>query len=69
MLAALKEDTRPLLMLWGAEDRPLPPAAGEAFASALGQPAPRSIEGAGHYLQEDQGELVGATIADWLSST
>ena len=48
-----------MLMLWGAEDRPLPPAAGEAFASALGQPAPQLIEGAGHYLQEDQGEEVG----------
>ena len=53
-------------MLWGAEDRPLPPAAGEAFASALGQPAPRLIEGAGHYLQEDQGDEVGRLIAEWL---
>ena len=43
-----------LLMLWGAEDRPLPPAQGEAFAAELGRPAPRLIEGAGHYLQEDQ---------------
>ena len=55
-----------LLMLWGAEDRPLPPAAGEAFASALGQPAPQLIEGAGHFLQEDQGEEVGRLIAEWL---
>jgi haloalkane dehalogenase len=66
MLAALREDTRPLLLLWGAEDRPLPPAAGEAFASALGRPAPRLIPGAGHFLQEDRGELIGETIADWL---
>ena len=56
-------DQRAVLMLWGAEDRPLPPAAGEAFASALGQPAPQLIEGAGHFLQEDQGEEVGALIA------
>ena len=60
-------DRRPMLMLWGAEDRPLPPRAGEAFAAALGRPAPRLIEGAGHYLQEDQGEQIGATIADWLA--
>ncbi|HEX6027055.1 MAG TPA: haloalkane dehalogenase [Solirubrobacter sp.] len=66
-LAALRGDTRPTLMLWGAEDRPLPPAAGEAFASALGQPAPRLIDGAGHYLQEDQGEAVGRLIAEWLA--
>ncbi len=68
VLEAMREDRRPALMLWGAEDRPLPPAAGEAFASALGRPAPQRVEGAGHYLQEDQGELVGATIADWLAS-
>ena len=55
-----------LLMLWGAEDRPLPPAAGEAFASALGRPAPRLIEGAGHYLQEDRGDESARLIADWL---
>src|SRR3954451_16527129 len=68
VLDALREDRRPLLLLWGAEDRPLPPAAGEAFAQALGRPAPTLVEGAGHYLQEDQGGLVGATIADWLAS-
>ena len=33
----------------------LPPQVGEAFASALGQPAPRRIGEAGHFLQEDQG--------------
>jgi haloalkane dehalogenase len=56
-----------MLLLWGAQDLPLPPAAGEAFASALGQPPPRLIQGAGHYLQVDQGKLIGTTIADWLS--
>jgi haloalkane dehalogenase len=69
VLAALREDARPLLLLWGAEDRPLPPAYGEAFAGALGKPAPQLVAGAGHYLQEDQGELIGATIADWLASS
>jgi haloalkane dehalogenase len=67
VLEALREDRRPMLLLWGAQDLPLPPAAGEAFAGALGRPAPHLIEGAGHYLQEDQGELIGTTIADWLS--
>jgi haloalkane dehalogenase len=65
-LAALREDRRPLLLLWGENDRPLPPRAGEEFASALGRPAPRPVAGAGHYLQEDRGEEVGALIADWL---
>jgi haloalkane dehalogenase len=66
VLAALREDRRPALMLWGERDLPLPPSAGEAFASALGRPAPTLVEGAGHFLQEDRGELIGATIADWL---
>jgi haloalkane dehalogenase len=66
VLAALREDRRPVLMLWGEHDLPLPPSAGEAFASALGRPAPAMVPGAGHYLQEDRGEQVGATIADWL---
>ena len=65
-LAALREDTRPALILWGDADPVLPVRAGEALASALGKPAPRVIEGAGHFLQEDQGALVGALIADWL---
>ena len=65
-LDALREDRRPLLMLWGADDPVLPPALGEAFASALGRPAPRVVDRAGHFLQEDRGEEVGAIIADWL---
>jgi haloalkane dehalogenase len=67
VLAALREDRRPMLLLWGQEDPVLPPAAGEAFASALGRPAPRPVPGAGHFLQEDRGEEVGALVADWLS--
>jgi haloalkane dehalogenase len=68
VLAALRDDERPLLMLWGAEDPVLPPQAGEEFAAALGRPAPRPVPEAGHYLQEDQGPLVGQAIADWLGS-
>jgi haloalkane dehalogenase len=67
-LYALREDRRPLLMLWGREDPVLPPAAGEAFAAALRRPAPRVIADAGHFLQEDRGEEVGAIIAEWLGS-
>jgi haloalkane dehalogenase len=68
VLDALQGDERPALLLWGAEDRPLPPAAGETFAKELGRPAPRLIEGAGHFLQEDRGAEIGETIADWLSN-
>ena len=68
VLAALRDDERPLLMLWGAEDPVLPPQVGEEFAAALGRPSPRPVPEAGHYLQEDQGPLVGQAIADWLGS-
>jgi haloalkane dehalogenase len=68
VLEALRTDERPLLMLWADEDPVLPPKVGEAFARALGRPAPRPVPEAGHFLQEDQGPLVGAAIADWLGS-
>lgn len=67
-LAALREDTRPMLMLWGQDDPVLPPRVGEAFASALGKPPPRVFERAGHFLQEDQGRAIGDTIVEWLGS-
>jgi len=66
-LEALRNDGREMLLLWGAEDRPLPPERGDAFAAELGRPAPRQIANAGHFLQEDQGETIGALIADFLS--
>ena len=68
VLAALREDKRPTLLLWAEHDPVLPVRAGEALADALAKPAPQVIPGAGHFLQEDQGELVGERIAEWLSS-
>jgi haloalkane dehalogenase len=66
VLQALKEDRRPTLMLWADSDPILPFTVGERFASAIGRPSPRAIEGAGHFLQEDKGPEIGALIADWL---
>jgi haloalkane dehalogenase len=67
VLDALRADPRPKLMLWADSDPVLPAATGEAFARALGLDPPRSIAQAGHFLQEDRGEEIGALIADWLS--
>jgi haloalkane dehalogenase len=64
--AALKEDRRPTLMLWADSDPVLPPEVGEGFARAIGRTAPRAIPEASHFLQEDQGPLIGRLIADWL---
>ncbi len=68
VLDALAADDRPKLILWGERDNALPPTVGERFAERIGAPAPTVIEGAAHFLQEDRGELVGTTIADWLGS-
>jgi haloalkane dehalogenase len=67
VLEQLKGDRRETLMLWADSDPVLPLATGERFAEALGQPAPRTIPDASHFLQEDQGPLIGSLIADWLT--
>jgi len=64
---ALREDHRPTLMLWADSDPILPLSVGESFAASIGRPAPRVIENASHFLQEDQGPLIGQLIADWLT--
>jgi haloalkane dehalogenase len=68
VLEALKGDERPTLMLWADSDPVLPLSTGERFAEALGQPAPRTIPDASHFLQEDQGPMIGSLIADWLTA-
>jgi haloalkane dehalogenase len=64
----LREDRRPSLILWADSDPILPFKLGERFAAAIEGPAPRAIEDAGHFLQEDQGPLIGGLIADWLQT-
>ncbi len=66
--AALKQDRRPMLMLWADSDPVLALSVGERFAASIGREAPRTIENAGHFLQEDQGPLIGGLIADWLTA-
>lgn len=63
---ALREDDRPKLLLWADSDPALPLSVAERISERLNFPAPRVIEGAGHFLQEDAGEEVGRIIADWL---
>ena len=68
VLEALAVDTRPKLVLWADADPVLPLAVGERFAERIGAPAPEVIPGASHFLQEDQGERIGARIAEWLAA-
>jgi haloalkane dehalogenase len=65
---ALREDRRPTLTLWADSDPVLPLAVGERFVEAIGREPLRTIPDAGHFLQEDQGPLIGSQIADWLTA-
>jgi haloalkane dehalogenase len=65
-LETLAADPRPSLVLWADGDPIIPPKVGAKFAERLGLPAPEVIEDASHFLQEDQGEKLGARIAEWL---
>ena len=68
VLAALREDQRPTLFLWADGDPVLTLNVGERFASAIGHPGiDHVIPQASHFLQEDQGPLIGETLRDWLS--
>ncbi len=65
---ALEVDHRPKLVLWADADPIIPLKAGERLAEKFHAPPPRVIEDAGHFLQEDQGPLIGSLIADWLAA-
>jgi haloalkane dehalogenase len=67
VLDALREDRRETLMLWADSDPVLPLSVGEQFAASIGRAAPRVIADASHFLQEDQGPLIGSLIAEWLA--
>jgi haloalkane dehalogenase len=55
-------------MLWADSDPVLTLETGERFAAAIGRDAPRVVDDAGHFLQEDQGERIGELIAEWLAA-
>lgn len=66
VLDAMRGDERPVLSLWADADPILTLEVGRRFSAAIGAPEPEVIPEASHFLQEDQGELVGRRIADWL---
>jgi haloalkane dehalogenase len=68
---ALLRETRPALLLWGDSDPALPLEPVGRLVQSLFPTADELtvIEEAGHFLQEDQGQLIGRTIVDWLRTT
>ena len=70
VMAALARESRPTLVLWADSDPALPL---EPVGRLVQQLIPsadelRVIADAGHYLQEDQGERIGALVAEWLGA-
>ncbi len=68
-LEAMIASDRPVLMLWADSDPVLTLDVGRAIAARTGWPEPEVIADASHFLQEDQGELIGRRIATWLSES
>ena len=69
VLEALREDSRPKLVLWADSDPVLPLETGRRFASALGRAdVDHVIADASHFLQEDAGAEIGRLIAEWLGA-
>ena len=65
---ALRSWTKPALVVWGADDRALPPALAHGFAELIpGAGEPLVLAGAGHFLQEDAPAEVAAAIVAFLS--
>jgi haloalkane dehalogenase len=64
---ALGDDPREKLVLWAEQDPIIPLRTGHRVAAALGAEVAHVIPDAGHFLQEDQGPLVGRLIAEWLA--
>jgi haloalkane dehalogenase len=69
-LRALGEWQHPTLLVWGGEDRILPPRVGERWARDVpGCVGLHVLPGAGHFLQEDAGARIGELIADHVHDT
>ena len=68
VLEELRSDTRPKLFLWADSDPILTLDTGRRFAEVCNTEIDHVIPDASHFLQEDQGELIGGHIADWLQA-
>jgi len=61
--------TASTLVVWGAQDRLVPPGYAKRFADALGGPAEiRQIPGAGHMAELDEPEAVAAAVLEFLAA-
>jgi haloalkane dehalogenase len=65
---ALRSWRKPALVVWGADDRVLPPSFAHAFAELVpGAEKPVVLAGAGHFLQEDRPDELAAVMVRFLT--
>jgi haloalkane dehalogenase len=64
---AVRDCGLPKLVLWADGDPILPLKVGKRFSAAINAPDPEVITGASHFLQEDQGAVIGERIVGWLT--
>jgi pimeloyl-ACP methyl ester carboxylesterase len=57
----------PTLLVWGAQDRLVDPAYGDAFAAAIDGARLEVIDGAGHLPQLEQPERTVSLITEFLA--
>ena len=66
---ALRDWTKPALVVWGADDPVLPAALAHAFVELIpGAEGPVLIERAGHFLQEDAPAELAAAILPFVAA-
>ncbi|MEX1163518.1 MAG: haloalkane dehalogenase [Nitriliruptor sp.] len=69
-LQALRGWDHPTLIVWGGDDRILPPKVGERWARDVpGCTGLHVLPGAGHFLQEDAGPRIAELIVEHVRST
>ena len=67
---ALSRWEKPVLVLFSDSDPIFSPRVAERIAERIpGAGEAEIVEGAGHFLQEDQGELIGRRVAEFVAST
>jgi haloalkane dehalogenase len=66
-LERLEASSPPALVLWADSDPIITTKMGARLAEKIGWPEPEIIPDASHFLQEDQGEMIGRRIAEWLA--
>jgi haloalkane dehalogenase len=67
---ALRAWEKPALVLWSDSDPIFSPSAAERFVELIpGATLGELVTGAGHFLQEDAGDLVGQRVAAWLKTS